>query len=73
MEWVLRMVATFGVIEPLQHQLGAVVDGRNCVWSRVAMDWKNWLIANFFVETSFPLSRVCWLCLLLQNRLLFCS
>ncbi|QNI83801.1 hypothetical protein SynRS9907_02989 [Synechococcus sp. RS9907] len=37
------------------------------------MDWKNWLIANFFVEGYFTRSWICWLCLLLQNRLLFCS
>ena len=32
MAWVLRVVASFGVIEPLQHQLGS-----GCWWKKLCL------------------------------------
>ena len=73
MTWMLRVVASFRVIEPFQHQLGCCCCWKELSLQQVCHGVKKSAHQNAsFKEISLPVGAF-WLYSLLQNRLLFCS
>ena len=70
---MLRVVAAFCVVEPFEHELGGCCGGKELRLQQGGHGLKKLAHQNYSLNLISLALFSRWLCLLLQNGLLFCS